>query len=391
MFKHFRHAIHMFASATKDFLVLRGFWRVRSTIDYAFLVHPRDVADVHAKYPFLRHVGEGATLWLMKHFWPVRVAPIHGLLSNKGEELHGWVLACPYTATQLMEDRELARRAILATARLARKFGAKVIGLGALTASLSRGGLDVSEHIKDVTVVTGRFYTVVNICGLVHKSVEALGLDSSKVRVAVVGVAGSIGAGVAQLLVRQGICHIQIIDIVDKFDEVKRVQGYIKDINPQVDVQVYSKLMTPLQADIVVTATNRPDALIERKHLLPGTVVVDDAQPSDVADELFEDPSYLILEGGVVHAPSMYIPFALGLQQKGDIFSCLGELLLIMQGDISIASPLGRELHLNFQLVDALTNAAHAMQFTPGDFQNQYKLYNEADVARVRSIRATRT
>jgi predicted amino acid dehydrogenase len=288
-----------------------------------------------------------------------------------------------------MTDRDAAREQILTTAKLAYNLGARYIGLGALTASLSRGGLDVHEHYP-VEIATGRFYTVINIAELVQHSLEALDIPVATACVTIVGAAGSIGAGVAQVLAYKGIRHLTLIDLTDKRADVDSVCKHINTEQQGMTMTVLDAMQEPFVADIIVTATNKPNALIQKKHVLPGTVIVDDAQPSDVAAELLEDPDYLVLEGGVVHSHDITIPFDMGLQQPGDIFSCLAELLIIAEGSVPISSPLGRELIIDQDLMKKLQRRAVRLQFTAGDFQNQHKLYTKEEVARVRDTRAAR-
>lgn len=354
-------------------------------LDFAFLVHPRDVRDIHRRLPFLKSTPQWCTTWTTRHLWPIRVAPITGLELPSGELLRGAVIAAATPADLMMQDRELALRRILQAARLAKLYGARYVGLGALTASLSRGGVDVHEQL-DLHVATGRMYTVLNISQIVESIVREAGVDRASVRVAVVGAAGSIGAGVSQLLASYGYRQMTLVDLAHKQDQVVSVQQEVSVIDPACRCTITDSFDVLREQMIVVTATNHPDALILDDMLSPGSCVVDDAQPSDVAESLFTAPDKLVLEGGVVQSRNIRVPFPMGLQNRYDIFSCMAELLLMTRHDMGQVSPLGRSLVLDFDLIRDLSTKAAEMGLQHGAFQNQQKLYSKDDVSRVLTL-----
>lgn len=358
----------------------------RGSDDVAFIVHPRDRADVYGKYPILKKCGDTWTDRITRHLWPVRVAPILGATKADGSPLRAWVLACPMTAQQMLHDRERAARTIRNTARLAYKRGATLVGLGALSASLSRGGLDISDTIP-LSITTGRLFTVYNVSDLVLHGLEQLHIPHEKAHIAIVGAAGSIGAGVAQQLARHGVERYTLVDLSDKHEDITHVVNQVRTHNPRARVDTATSLNTLREADVVVTATNKPDALIRSEHVQPGTLLVDDAQPTDLAPEIFERIDLLVLEGGVVHAPHLRVPYTLGLKEEGDIFSCMAELLILAHEPMLKGSALGRSLTLDVEAIDALAQAAHAIGLTRAKLQNMHHLYTDDEIAYIRSCK----
>ncbi len=139
--------------------IIRHFPQIKKRTGFAFLVHPRNVPDVYRKYPFFKYFSHSFTESVLMRFWPVVLSRITGVEDNQtGKNVDGWVISIPITAEQMMSNRELAKRFIVKACKLAEKKGAKIIGLGALTASLTRGGLDLLPHTK-AGITTGRIYT----------------------------------------------------------------------------------------------------------------------------------------------------------------------------------------------------------------------------------------
>jgi predicted amino acid dehydrogenase len=251
---------------------------------------------------------------------------------------------------------------------------------------MSRGGLDVVDALP-LRVATGRLYTVINITQLVLQATQRVELKVSDVRVGIVGAAGSIGAGVAQLLAHEGVQHFTLVDLSDKDKDLREVTESIRHHVPCATIRGGSDTTLLRTADVVVTATNRPDALITADVLRLGAIVVDDAQPSDVEKSLFLDDRFVVLEGGVVHSGNISVPFAMGLQNPHDIFSCMAELLILMSDDMPVQSPIGRSLKLDFRAIDVLVAHGKRLGFRLGTFQNDLRSYTDSDFVRIRNVR----
>lgn len=374
-------------AALADRAVLRNHHAPLKKYDYAFIVHPRNLDDVYKQYPVLRVVPGFLARRILRGLWPVRIAPIYGLTAKDGSERKGVVIACPPVASDLLRDPVGAKNIIVRASRLATMYGAKAIGLGALTASLSRGGLDVAEALSHVTVVTGRLYTIHNICELAFRVFEEMHYRPAEVRVAIVGAAGSIGSGCAELLASKGIRYFALLDHAGKQDAIQQIALHIAKQEPGAIVTTGSDLAVLRNADVVITATNHPDALICSEHIGPGTVIIDDAQPTDVERGLFDREDVLVLEGGVVASRSIRIPFAFGLQKPGDIFSCLAELLVVARSEPTINVPVGRVEMLPLDILSQLRMHASELGLSSGSFQNMYRHYTSQDVERVRRAR----
>ena len=116
---------------------------------FAFIVHPRDVVDVYKKYPHFRILHPKIVEWFLYHFWPVVISEVTGLKSvESGMPIRGWVLSIPLTAKQMMTNRTKAVAMIRRSIKLAHCKGATIVGLGALTASITYRGKDVEDLVK---------------------------------------------------------------------------------------------------------------------------------------------------------------------------------------------------------------------------------------------------
>ncbi|MCI0526293.1 MAG: hypothetical protein L0Y56_02395 [Nitrospira sp.] len=322
--------LRLIVAAMRDFLILilpgviaRMLIRNGS---YAFLIHPRDLSDVERKYPFLKHLSPAMRELIIRYLWPIvgsRIAGLHSL--NTGKELTGYIVICPLSAKQMHQDQKLAQRRILQTVRLAEKLGCKIIGLGALSASMSFGGEYLIDKVK-IGITSGHAYTVAVICEMVEQVSKQLGVDLEDLTVAVVGAAGYIGVPCSRILSKKKVGHLILVDRVTKVGKLEKLHKEISNSRP---ISLSTNLTSLHDADVVVVVTNSLDILIRAEHLKAGTVVLDDSQPRNTSIELMDQrPDVLILDV-VANAPDINAHFSFDFPYPDDVFTCMGETLIL--------------------------------------------------------------
>ena len=356
---------------------------VATKYGFAFLVHPRDRRDVSKKYPFMRYLPSWCIDLFTRHLWPVVLSEVTGLRSLKtGEPVCGWVITIPLTAEQMTHDRELALARIREAGLLAQNMGAKIIGLGGLTSSFSKGGLDLTEHLK-VGVTTGHAYTAHTVTSYMFAVEREFALDKAKIVVAIVGASGSIGSTCAKLLARAGYRHFILIDLERKHVHFPELMQEMIALEPKAVITTSSLVSAIRTADFIVAATNAPEEIITSKDLKPGAIIFDDAQPSDVAAEVLDNDAVLALEAGVISTPSVHSHFNFGLKAKTDNFCCMGEVLIL-------AAEGWREHYVinraSLDAVDRIVELNRQLGFTISTFQNRKEIIPQTKRDRVKLL-----
>jgi fatty aldehyde-generating acyl-ACP reductase len=351
----------------------------------AFLVHPRDNTDFLRRFPYLRFLPKAALAFLTKHMPPVIVSEITGLTSKEGHPIHGNIIAITMTAKQMMEDRPAALKKIIQASKFAERRGVGIIGFGALTASLSKGGLDVAPEVKTMGITTGRAYTTKTVTDYVKACVDQFGFDKNKVKVAIVGAGGSIGSSCAKILAAWGVQHFLFVDVEKRAEHLKKQVEHMSSVHFGADIQISHAIKDIKGWDIVITATNAPEALVSSDDLLPGTIIVNDAQPSDVPPHVIKERNdILVIEGGVIHTPGIKCNFNLGLAGREDTFCCLGEVLVLAREGHFDNYAMGE---LDTDLVAHIEDMAKDLNFSISRFQNSVQKYiPEVQIEKVKGI-----
>jgi predicted amino acid dehydrogenase len=279
----------------------------------------------------------------------------------------------------MVEDRPLAKKRILQTIRLAEKYGAEVVGLGGITSSVTQGGLELVEEAR-AGLVTGRALTPVIVSDFAISALNVAGRDPAKEALAVVGAAGAIGSSSAVLLAREGLSKILLIDVERKLPLLDQVIARIKTANPAATVEVGADISRIREAGLIVTATSAPEALILSADVSPGTIIVDDAQPTDVHPEVLERSDVVVLTAGVIKTPGIRSHFPMSLSHPEENFSCFGEVVTLAShyrhDDFSVG-------YIKDEEIEEIKKLSLDLGITRGNFQNHKRSYTDEEMRQI--------
>jgi len=234
----------------------------------------------------------------------------------------GYVLALQLTAQQMMSiPVDEVRKQILDAAVFAQTtLGVDVLQLGALTTSVTSGGSWLAEQKQYTGFVNhGDSYTAAATCQAVGKALHLFKKEVSQSTLAIVGAYGVIGEAVSKLLVPQFSHSILIGRRKEKF---KTLVQHLKG-NFETTTELQTK-----DADIIVTATSHPTALLTSQHLRKQAIVVDVSQPPNLSfDVVKQRPDLHRIDGGIVDFPAEHGLVIPGVP-PGKNFACIVEVIM---------------------------------------------------------------
>ncbi|MDC7122606.1 semialdehyde dehydrogenase [Cellulomonas fimi] len=296
-----------------------------SAVPFAFLVHPRaSVSDDLARvWSPLGRVPEGLADRAVRRLplRPFTMARVH--LPDVTPDPVGRVVLVPFGARHMLEAPHAARDRVGAAVDLAARRGAGIVGLGALTATVTSGGSTLAGR-TDIGVTNGNAYTAAIVEDQL-RSLLAARPDRAR-RVAVVGATGSVGTTLVRLLARdRAVEHLTL---------VARAGGRLGALAGEVCRRVPTTISTDLRdvraCDVVVLLTAAADALLRSEHLAPGAVVLDATQPRNTSpDLLVERPDVTVVDGGVVAVPGLRLRGGDIGQPPGSTYGCFAETALL--------------------------------------------------------------
>jgi predicted amino acid dehydrogenase len=237
------------------------------------------------------------------------------------KETQGHFIVLKLTAKQMMTlERAKIRRKILEAARFAYdKLNVELIQLGALTTSVTDGGVWLAEQKEYAGLVNhGDSYTAATTAQAVIKSMNFFKKIPSDQTLAIVGAYGVIGEALSKILVPKFSYSFLIGRREQKLKELES--------NLKGDFKTTIELETAKYADVVVTATNHPTALLKSEQLKKNAIVIDVSQPPNVSQEICQiRPDICRMDGGYVDVPGR---IQLPGMPVGKIFACIAEVIM---------------------------------------------------------------
>ncbi|MDD3897841.1 MAG: aminotransferase class III-fold pyridoxal phosphate-dependent enzyme [Syntrophomonadaceae bacterium] len=366
---------------------------------FAFIIHYPGPEDVVANNPSFASFNRDELYrfldWQKGSPGVQIVCHMPAIRSLDGKIAEGWLIGVPFGAREMMDlPRQETVAMITEAVDLGKELGAGIVGLGALTSVVTRGGRSVQG--QGVAITSGNSFTTLMAMEALFAGVEKMHINPDHSRAAVVGATGSIGR-VCTLMLSEQSSQITLLGnpqrpnngnqrLENLFSELfayayQRMQtgqlsGLSKwlkqsldmlmarnstraresaqvlsegiDLSPKSlsDICDYLGIELPLQVsldidstlplcDMIVAASNSPDYIIYPQHLKPGAVVCDVARPADVSPQVFKErDDVLILEGGLVQYPDK-ISFGPNMGYRDGVnLACLSEtVLLALEGD----------------------------------------------------------
>ena len=314
---------------------------------FALVIHPLDPKqDVARKYPLLANLLPPYLIHFCSRFWPpINLSRVTGVRSQAtGKEAEGWLLACPFTARQMLQmPPQAAYRKIEQTGRMAQRLGARILGLLAFTSIVGHGGVTIARRLG-IPVTTGRSLTVAVAVEALTEAARSRGIPPESSVAAVVGATGNIGSACAQLLAPM---VAELVLIGRRESRLAEVRASVGAAGART-VRVSTRVEDIRRASLVLSATNATRSVIEPEYLKEGAVVCDVARPLDVSPRIARERDDVgVIEGGVLDVPgSVDFGFDFGLP-PGKAYACMAEtMVLALEGRYESFS-IGKNVRLD--------------------------------------------
>lgn len=304
---------------------------------FAFLIHPRTTAGVARRFRITKFLPSSlieAVLPRLRGRLGFTVCSKFKVVKlNKTAE--GYIAAVILSGKQMMTlPLRLVHRRILEAVLFAQnKLGAEVIGLGALTTSLTEGGkwLLNQPEVK-LTITHGDTYGVVVAEEGIEKILSFSNFNPKEVKIAIVGAYGLIGREITKILAKK---EYPLVLIEKNEEKVRLIKDELKKLNLENNILTASTNLKDIyDADLIITATSHPGALLKSEHLKKGAIIYDIAQPMNASPKLIKErPDIIKIDGAYVDINGIDLGFNMG-PPPGTTYACLVEtIMMALEGE----------------------------------------------------------
>jgi fatty aldehyde-generating acyl-ACP reductase len=298
---------------------------------FGFIFHPLDIglyADGFNE-PDIKKKRSALVEQVMTWLPPFKRSTVLGIKSVTGAEIEGDMILVNLLPEQILTlDDKFVLKKIIEAGRIAEQLGDKIVGLGAYASHVGRKGALIARNLK-IPVTTGSAYTVAISIEALLKAAALLEMDISDTEIAIIGATGSIGSICSKILSSYNPRTINIVARhKDKLEKLKK--DIIKD-NPNLTVNAEPNIYKAIKtADLIITTTSTPMALIDMRIVKPGSIICDISRPKNVPSQAAlcrED--VLVIEGGIVKPPGpVDFKFSFGLP-PGLAYACMAETMIL--------------------------------------------------------------
>lgn len=357
---------------------------------FAFVIHPLSLRFIykHPLFRWTRILPDVLVERAAAHIPPIYVSRVVGVESAAtGQKVEGLLLSLGGTPRELMRhDPAFVYRRLIRASRMAERWGARLMGLGAFTSVVGDAGITVAQK-ADIAITSGNSLTVAATLETAKEAAVKMGHELSEAHkgtVMVIGATGSIGSVCSRLLAQAIHNVILVAPRPEKLIALKRT---ITDESPQAEVTISTTADDYVEiADLIVTTTSAVgQKIIDITKCKPGAVICDIARPPDVTEEEAAlRPDVLVIESGEILLPGQPdYGYDIGLP-PGVAYACLAETaLLAMEGRFEDYT-LGRNIEVERVKEIYRLFKKHGLQLS--GLRSHGEFLTDEDIARKRAL-----
>lgn len=307
---------------------------------FAFVIHPLSQQYLTKTPPldWIASVSPPVVMNLVEkavaYTPPFVYSKVSGIRSPNGDEVEGWLITVGGTPREIMaHGPEFTYARLLQAAKLAKKMGAQVMGLGAFTKVVGDAGITVAKRAP-LPITTGNSYSASGALWAAHEAMKKIGRvtigpnGKAAGKAMVVGATGAIGSVCARLLAK---AVNEIYLAAPEPAKLLALKESIEQETPGAIVHVAGSAERDLpEMDMIVTATSGAGKrILDIMKVKPGCVITDVARPLDIpAEDVAKRPDVLVIESGEIQLPGEVHMKDIGLP-KGIVYACLAETIVL--------------------------------------------------------------
>jgi predicted amino acid dehydrogenase len=370
-----------------------GFRRVNR---FAFVIHPlsqeyfKKIKPIEMLSRVSPPVFMDALERVMAYAPPFVYSRVTGVKSPTGVEAEGWLISVGGTPKEIMSHSpEFTYRRLLDAAKMARRLGAQIMGLGAFTKVVGDAGVTVAKRAP-LPITTGNSYSASGALWAAHDALLRMrllpapkGKERVKFKAMVVGATGAIGSVCSRLLVTAAE---EVYLVSPETAKLLALKESILRETPDARLYLSARADKDIaDMDMIVTATSGAGKkVLDIMKVKPGCVITDVARPLDLPpEEVAKRPDVLVIESGEIHLPGDVQMKNIGLP-KGVAYACLAEtIVLTLEGRFENFT-VGRAIEWEKVREIYRMGLKHGMKLAAISGVNG--VFSDADIERVREL-----
>ena len=367
----------------------------KRTNRFAFVIHPLS-QEFLKKEKALDIVSQVAPSFVMDvvekaiaYAPPFIYSKVTGIKSPEGVEADGWLITVGGTPKQMLAHKpEFTYDRLLQAAKMAKRLGAQIMGLGAFTKVVGDAGVTVSRK-AEIPITTGNSYSASGALWAAADAVRRMGLitveKGKKIhgKTMVFGATGAIGSVCCRLLAK---AFDEVYMVGRNTAKLLALREAVLEETPDVRLHISTRSDRFLpDMDVIVTATSGAGkTILDIMRVKPGCVITDVARPLDLSPEdVAKRPDVLVIESGEIELPGTPEMRNIGLPPKV-AYACLAETIVLALEARYESFTVGRDIEWEKVREIYRMGLKHGMKLAAISGVNG--VFTDEDITRVRRL-----
>jgi len=322
---------------------------------------------------------------------PLLYSKIDGIKSIDGTEAEGWLISIGGTPKEMMSrNPEFTYKRLIAASKMAKNFGAEIMGLGAFTKVVGDAVETVAKH-SPIPITTGNSYSASVALWAAADAMKRMALidipngkKKIKAKSMVIGATIAIGSVSSKLL---SMVFDEVILCGRNTEKLNNLKNSIYQDSP------YTKIITTTdsskylsEVDMIVTATSGAGKkVLDIMKVKPGCVITDVARPLDLKPEdVVKRKDVIYIESGEIEVPVKdYLHIRDIHLSKNVVFACMAEIIVLTLEGRFEQFTLGRDIEWGKVKEIYKLGLKHGMKLAAISGLNG--VYTDDDINKIRS------
>lgn len=236
---------------------------------FAFITHPQNESEFMKRFFAAKLIPGFLVSNIIKMYPPYKLADIRGVASKYNRSV-GYFVMCPLTSNMVDNYHPRVIKKVIASAKLAKKLGAKIISLGSRL-SLAEGLSELVAREAAVPVTTGNSYRIASLIEVLRIASFNKGFELDAAKTMVVGATCNIGSTCAFAIAGK----IRELVITGRDDRKTERLGnqilYDTGLVTKTSTQINPQLK---ECDVVIIAEDRCSE-VNAEDFKPGAIICD--------------------------------------------------------------------------------------------------------------------
>ncbi len=310
-----------------------------------------------------------APLWC--NLTPIKISPLDGVCSSFGQAAGHIIFFKGNTLERKETSRKYLIKDVIRACRKVARLRCRILGLDPVLArTLGDTAVNISRKFG-LTITGGLGGTAAAVIESLGKIADLMDLILDEASVLVMGAAEPLGSVCAQILAREGVNYLTLMDSdVARLDKLARWVLYDSGVACKISTEAGRAVA---RADIVIVAGEAGGSMLHPRDLKPSAIVCNPGLSDGLSLDIMQERSdVMAFDGVVVRPPGTAIPdCGLGLPE-GCIYAWMAEaIILALEGSYDRYF-LGEKLHV--EKIAALRRLAvkHGFKLSGFIAANQY-------------------